>query len=199
MEQQKLTIRFAGEEDAAALAEIYRPYVEKTAITFEYEAPDQAEFARRIAHTLQRYPYLIAELDGTVVGYAYVGPLHSRPAYDWSVETSIYVAEGEHGHGTGRALYEKMETVLRLQNVVSVNACIAYPEKEDEYLTYASVRFHQKLGYTMVGQFHQCAYKFKRWYGMAWMEKSIAPRLEDQPPFRPFPCVREEAERLLAR
>ena len=109
MEQQKLTIRFAGEEDAAALAELYRPYVEKTAITFEYEAPDQAEFARRIAHTLQRYPYLIAELDGAVVGYAYVGPLHSRPAYDWSVETSIYVDQNKKHMGIGKKLHEALE------------------------------------------------------------------------------------------
>ena len=95
-------IRLATPEDAPALLAIYEPYVRQTAITCEYEVPSVEEFAGRIERTLKRYPYLVMELDGRPVGYAYVSPLNSREAYDWSVETSIYLAcDVRHG-GLGR-------------------------------------------------------------------------------------------------
>ena len=87
----EMIIRTASEADAPVLLEIYAPYVERTAITFEYEVPSVDEFASRIRNTLQKYPYLVAEKGGRILGYAYAGPFHDRPAYDWSVETSIYV------------------------------------------------------------------------------------------------------------
>lgn len=92
--KQAYSIRMAEEADAPALLDIYRPYVEQTAITFEYDVPTSAEFARRITATLQRYPYLVAEADGVPVGYAYAAPFKERAAYDWAVETSIYVRQG---------------------------------------------------------------------------------------------------------
>ena len=88
---KELSIRTASAEDAAGLLEIYRPYVEHTAITFEYEIPTVGEFEERITNTLKRYPYLVAEKDHEMVGYAYVSPFKERAAYDWSVETSIYM------------------------------------------------------------------------------------------------------------
>ena len=90
MEKNKLQIRVATKEDAEALLAIYAPYVEKTAITFEYEVPSIEEFRCRIQETLKKYPYLVAEKNGKIVGYAYAGAFHARPAYDWAVETSIY-------------------------------------------------------------------------------------------------------------
>ena len=84
---EKGIIRVATVEDAAQLLEIYRPYVEQTAITFEYEVPSVEEFRHRIATVLARYPYLVYEQDGKIFGYAYVGPFHERAAYDWAVET----------------------------------------------------------------------------------------------------------------
>ena len=89
----KIIIRTASAADAPALLAIYAPYVEQTAITFEYDVPAEAEFTRRIADTLQNYPYLVAEQDSVPVGYAYAGKFHERAAYDWSVETSIYVEQ----------------------------------------------------------------------------------------------------------
>lgn len=191
MMKDELTIRAAVPEDAAALLEIYGPYVEKTAITFEYEVPSAKEFADRIRTTLLKYPYLVAEYEGKPVGYAYVGPFHARPAYDWDVETSIYLDENAHGLGLGRRLYEALEAVLSEQGYLNLYACIAYPETEDQYLTKNSVRFHAHLGYRMVGEFKQCGYKFGRWYGMAWMEKMIGEHLKEQPPVKPFGSVRE--------
>ena len=97
-------IRPARPEDAAALLAIYAPYVEKTAVTFEYQPPSLEELAGRIRRTLARYPYLAAEREGRILGYAYAGPFHPRPAYCWSAEASIYVAEAARGSGVGGAL-----------------------------------------------------------------------------------------------
>ena len=94
-----LTIRFATPADAEALVAIYAPYILKTAITYEYEIPSVAEFARRIETYSAKYPYLVAELAGAPVGYAYACPLGSRPAFDWSVEAAIYIREDCKGMG----------------------------------------------------------------------------------------------------
>lgn len=123
----ELKFRMARPEDAEALLAIYAPYVEETAITFEYEVPAVEEFRARIAHTLATYPYIVAVEDNKIIGYAYVGRLHERAAYDWSVETSIYVDRSARKHGLGRQLYERLESILRAMNIISVNACIAYP------------------------------------------------------------------------
>lgn len=179
-------IRTARIEDAPALAAIYAPYVEKTAITFEYTPPAQEEFASRIRHTLERYPYLVAESEEGILGYAYAGAFHSRAAYDWAAEVSIYIRMDARRAGIGRQLYTALEAALKKQGILNANACIAYPEKEDAYLTKDSVRFHEKLGYRLVGQFHQCGYKFGRWYHMVWMEKLLGVHRSPPPPILPF-------------
>lgn len=168
-------IREVGLEDADKLAQIYAPYVTDTAITFEYEAPDKAEFEHRIQETTKKYPWLIAENDdGEVIGYAYVSAFKGRAAYDWSVETSIYVKQNGHNQGTGRLLYIELEKILKDMGITNVNACIACTDHEDPHLDNGSVAFHERLGYTLVGIFHKCAYKFGRWYDMCWMEKAIS-------------------------
>lgn len=195
----KLTFRVAQPEDAAALLAIYAPYVEETAITFEYEVPGVEEFRTRIAHTLATYPYIVAVEENKIIGYAYVGRLHARAAYDWSVETSIYVDRRARKHGLGRQLYERLEAILRAMNIISVNACIAYPgTNNDPYLNTNSPDFHAHLGYQLVGHFHACAYKFDRWYDMIWMEKWIAPHPAKPEAMIPFPKLPEEiVERCL--
>lgn len=184
-------IRTATVQDAAAILGIYKYYIENTAITFECIVPTVDEFAARIEKTLQKYPYLVYEQDGEIIGYAYAGPLNVRQAFDWSVECSIYVAHDKRGSGLGNKLYTALENALKLQNIINLSACIAYPEVEDEYLTRNSVGYHSHIGYTIVGEFHKCGYKFGRWYGMVWMEKHIAPHTAPKP-FRVFDDVREE-------
>lgn len=181
-------IRPATPDDAAALLRVYGPYVEKTAITFEYEVPTLEEFRRRIETTLVQYPYLIAQQAGEVVGYAYAGPFHTRAAYAWAVETSIYVRMDSKRQGIGGELHQALESVLKAQGYRNMNACIAVPEVEDEYLTRNSIQFHRHLGYNWVGAFPQSAYKFGRWYGTSWMEKPIGPHgtvTERPAPFLP--------------
>lgn len=186
MDKTNINIRVATVEDAKALLNIYAPYVTKTAITFEYEIPSIEEFANRIQQTLEKYPYLVAEIENEIVGYAYAGPFKSRAAYDWAVETSIYVSEKKQKMGIGKMLYEALENALQAQNILNLNACIGYPAEEDEYLTKDSVKFHERLGYRMVGEFHKCGYKFHRWYNMVWMEKHIGEHVENQPPVKTF-------------
>ena len=184
-----LTIRAAALEDAAALLAIYAPYVEKTAITFEYAVPSPGEFAGRIARTLERYPYLAAESEGEILGYAYAAPFKERAAYDWAVETTVYVREDVKRQGVGRELYGALERCLAAQGILNLNACIACPEREDEYLTRDSAEFHRRLGYRTAGEFRQCGCKFGRWYGMVWMEKHIGPHPADPPPVKSVPAV----------
>lgn len=183
-------IRVATLEDAKTLVEIYTPYVEKTVITFEYEVPSVEEFKGRMAHVLEKHPYLVAERDGEIVGYAYAGEFKSRAAYDWAVETTVYVREDQKNSGVGKALYMALEQILAEQNILNLNACIGYPEVEDEYLTKNSVQFHEHMGYRFVGEFYKCGYKFGRWYNMVWMEKHIGEHLDDQPAIKKFDDVR---------
>ena len=182
----EIIIKIADEKDAVELLEIYRPYVEKTAVTFEYDVPDVKEFSQRIKNIKQKYPYIKAVSDGKIVGYAYASVFKDRSAYDWSVETSVYVKEDCKKYGIGSLLYEKLEEILSLQGFLNVNACIAYTEKQDENLTNDSVYFHKKLGYSLVGEFHKCGYKFGKWYEMVWMEKFIGKHSDKPEKIVPF-------------
>ena len=180
MEIEKVTTK-----DAKQLLEIYAPYVENTAVSFEYEVPSLEEFRGRIRSISARYPYIKAAAeDGTILGYAYAGAFKPRAAYDWAVETTIYVRRECRGKGVGRALYEALERSLKGMGICNLNACIAYTSHQDPHLTNDSMYFHEKMGYKMVGTFHRCGYKFHTWYDMIWMEKLIAPHEQDQSPVR---------------
>ncbi len=195
--ENQFTIRKASVIDAPAILAIYRPYVQNTAITFEYTVPTILEFEDRIRNVLKRYPYIVAERTGTIVGYAYAGPFHERAAYDWAVETSIYVDENLRHTGLGKRLYNALEDILRIQGILNVNACIAYPDRddiEDRHLNTNSAEFHEHLGYRLVGEFHKCGYKFDRWYNMIWMEKSIGDHLENPPKVRAFEDIVSEVD-----
>lgn len=182
----EIIIKIADKKDAAELLEIYRPYVEKTAVTFEYDVPSVEEFSQHIKNIKQKYPYIKAVSDGKIVGYAYASVFKDRSAYDWSVETSVYVKEDCKKCGIGSLLYKKLEEILSLQGFLNVNACIAYTEKQDENLTNDSVYFHKKLGYSLVGEFHKCGYKFGKWYEMVWMEKFIGKHSDKPEKIIPF-------------
>lgn len=178
-----ISVRNASLEDAERLAEIYAYYVEKTAITFEYASPTAEEFAGRMKKIMEKYPYIVAEKDGVVMGYAYAHEFIDRAAYDHSCELTIYLAHGAEKCGMGRLLYESLEAALGKMGILNLYACIGYPETEDEYLNKNSAQFHEHLGFRTVGKFHNCGFKFGRWYDMIWMEKLIgehkwAPKLK---------------------
>ena len=170
-EASSIIIRDAVLADTEAMLSIYAPYIEKTAITFEVEVPSIEEFQRRVRHTQEKYPWLVAFCNDELLAYAYLGEFKGRAAYAHSAETSIYVRMNARGRGIGRALYHSLEEKAHGMGLLNLNACIAYKDAEDEYLTDASVRFHEKMGYVRCAHFHQCARKFGHWYDMIWMEK----------------------------
>ena len=170
---ENMIIRTATANDAEELLNIYAYYVENTAITFEYDVPTLEEFTQRIENTLKKYPYLVAEKDGEILGYAYAGVFKDRAAYDWSAETTIYLKQDAVKCGLGRMLYETLEKEMKKRGFLNLYACIGYPIDDDEYLTKNSAEFHAHLGFETVGEFHKCGYKFGRWYNMIWMEKII--------------------------
>ena len=170
---EDIIIRDATLEDARAILNIYRYYVENTAISFEYSVPSLEEFRMRMRHTLEKYPYLVIVSGNEIVGYSYAGPFKERAAYDWACEMTIYLRHDVQGQGFGRKLYSAMERALAKMGILNLYACIAYPETEDDYLTRGSALFHQHVGYVKTGHFHKCGYKFDRWYDMIWMEKIL--------------------------
>lgn len=174
-----LLIRTAKKEDAPLLAAIYRPYVEETDVTFELTAPDAAEFGRRMEKTLLRHPYLVAEEDGTLLGYAYASPLIDRRAADCAVEVSSYVRQDQRGKGVGKALLLALEDALRRQNVSLAAACITCPNPRSE-------AFYGALGYEVCGRFRRCAFKLGAWKDVVFMEKQLLPPSAVPKPFLPF-------------
>ena len=168
-----MNIRFVKETDAKDLLAIYATYVEHTAITFEYDVPSIEEFRSRIKDISSFYPYLVAEEDGVILGYAYASSFHPRAAYAWSAEVTIYLKPDTYGKGLGSQLYEQLEVYLVQMGITNINACIATTSKETPYLTNGSRYFHEKKGYQLVGTFHKSGYKFNQWFDMIWMEKMI--------------------------
>lgn len=186
-------IRLALPQDARQLREIYAPYVERTAISFETVPPTATAMLRRRDEIVKRYPYLVAEQDGALLGYAYAHPFVGRAAYDWSAEVTIYLRMDARHHGLGGRLYRLLEDITRAQGILNLNACIGVPKgADDEYLTHNSVDFHAHMRYTPVGTFHDSGYKFGRWYDMVWMEKMLGEHKTPAAPIRPFPEIRKD-------
>ena len=161
-----MNIRLAKPLDAAALLAIYAPYVENTAITFEYDVPTVEDFANRIEKTLKKYPYLVAEEDGLILGYAYASTYYARAAYDWAVELSVYVSQDARGKGVGSKLYDELEGLLDQMGYMHFLACISLPNQD-------SLAFHAKRGYQQVAHFPKIGYKFERWHDIVWLQKSL--------------------------
>lgn len=195
MSESEIRLRPVREEDAPAIAAIYAPYVRETAITFEYEPPDAAEFRRRIAAVAPKYPYLVAEQNGQVLGYAYTSAFRTRAAYGWIVEPSIYVRRDVRGHGLGSRFYRALEELSRAQGVQTICACVTWSPEPTPYWTDASIRFHHRLGYTLAGQLHRCGFKFGQWFGTCYFEKALGDYPADPAPLIPFPDLPAETLR----
>ena len=182
-----IIIRNAEKQEAGRLLEIYAPYVEETAVSFEYESPSREEFVSRMASIQREYPYLTAEKDGRIVGYAYASAFNPRPAYKHCATATIYLDRNYRRQGIGKELYRRLENILKKQNVYTLYACITVPEGEDPFLSHDSEQFHSHMGYRTKGIYQNCGYKFGRWYSVIWTEKELTQKPDAPEKFIPYP------------
>ena len=159
-------IRIATEADVPAILSVYAPYILTSTATFEYEVPSEAEFLRRFQTITSRFPWLVWEEDGEILGYAYASAPYERAAFAWCAEPSVYLRPQARGRGIAAALYTALEDILRIQGYQVLYALIT---AENE----ASLRFHEKQGYVRSVCFDSCGFKFGRWLGLIWMEKRL--------------------------
>jgi phosphinothricin acetyltransferase len=160
--------RVATLADAPAIAEIYAPYVRDTAITFEIDpAPDADEIASRMQRIGATYPWLVAAIDGEIVGYAYACENRTRAAYRWSVDAAVYLRASRHRRGIGRGLYERLLALLRAQGFVNAFAGITLPNAP-------SVGLHEAFGFRLIGVHRQVGWKLGAWRDVGWWQLAFA-------------------------
>jgi len=162
----ELSIRPATLEDAEAILAIYRPYIESTSITFEYEVPSEEEFRLRMKTICEKFPWLVCMVDGKTAGYAYASPHHERAAYQWNADLSVYVSNECQGMGIGTILYAALINLLKAQGFYNLYVLIAYPNKKSESL-------HRHFGFTDVGLYKNTGYKFGEWHDVLCMVKTL--------------------------
>jgi phosphinothricin acetyltransferase len=171
----KFIIRPITENDAGSALKIYKPYVLNTAITFEYEVPAVDEFLDRIKTNTAQYPWLVCLQHDKIMGYAYAGRHRYKTAYQWSPESTVYLAPEVHGRGIGRVLYETLFSILRLQGYFNVYAGVALPNEKSE-------GFHRALGFEEIGDFKKIGYKLGKWHDVKWFQLHLARHIDN-----PFP------------
>jgi L-amino acid N-acyltransferase YncA len=177
---RRMLIRLAREDDATPILAIYAPLVRETAISFEVEPPSPDELRRRIATTLETFPWLVAETDGFVAGFAYASLHRQRLAYQWAVDVSAYVHPDARRRGFGRALYRPLLALLTLQGFYGAFAGIALPNP-------GSVALHEAMGFEPVGVFRQVGYKLGAWRDVGWWQLELRRRGPAPSAARPLP------------
>ncbi|SOD99684.1 GNAT family N-acetyltransferase [Spirosoma fluviale] len=180
-----MTIRFAHPADAPAILAVYAPFITGSTITFEYEVPTLLEFASRIQTIQQQFPYLVAEEEGRVLGYAYASRHRDRPAYQWSVETSVYVHPSGHRRGIARQLYSMLFVLLRRQGYCNAYAGITSPNPPSEL-------FHQSMGFAYIGTYANIGYKMGSWHDVSWFQRVLQPHEPNPAP--PVPISHFQGE-----
>lgn len=175
-----MAIRMATVADVPDILAIYAPYVEKTAISFEYTVPTREAFTQRFLGITRQFPWLVWEADGQILGYAYGSLPFERAAYQWSCEASIYLHPDAHRKGIGKQLYAALESLLQQQGYRKVYAIITTANR-------ASVAFHEAVGYRLTATMPDCGYKFGQWHGTLWMEKEL--NRWENPPQEPIPIT----------
>ncbi|MGV3599392.1 MAG: GNAT family N-acetyltransferase [Bacteroidota bacterium] len=161
-----ISLRVARKEDADGILAIYSPFVKNTNTSFEYEVSEAADYMKRMEELMVKYPWLVAEVDGVVVGYTYASKHRDRIAYQWSAESSIYIHADYIGQGLASTLYNVLFDILAAQNLVNLYAGIAQPNEE-------STMFHVKMGFTPVGVYKKVGYKNGNWIDVVWLHRTL--------------------------
>ena len=159
-------LRITTEADVPAILDIYAPYILTSTATFEYDVPSGEEFLQRFRNITAQYPWLVWEEDGEMLGYAYASAPYTRAAFQWCAEPTVYLKPEARGKGIAVKLYAALEKLLKIQGYQVLYALITAEN-------IPSIRFHQKCGYTLRGDFPDCGFKFGRWLGLYWMEKQL--------------------------
>lgn len=179
-----MLIRHATPEDAAGCHEVYVPYADGTAVSFEDRAPSLGELRRRIERIGRTHAFLVAEDAGRIAGFAYAGEHRTRAAYRWATEVSVYLGDGYRGRGLGRALYEPLFALLEQQGYRMLLAGISLPNP-------ASVGLHTSLGFEQVGVYRRIGWKAGAWRDVIWLLRQLGPDTDEtEPPPSPGPPVR---------
>jgi phosphinothricin acetyltransferase len=165
-------IRRVTGDDAARVAEIYEPYVRETAVSFELEPPGAEEMRRRIESVTGRHPWLIIDDDGLALGYAYASPYRERPAYNWTVETTVYIDRERRGQGLGKALYAALLEELTSRGFVTAFAGITVPNPWSEAL-------HASVGFEQIGVLPRAGFKLGEWRDVAFWHRPLRPHTTD--------------------
>jgi phosphinothricin acetyltransferase len=173
------SIRPARLDDAAAIAEIYAPYVAESPISLEIAVPTAQQIAERMARLSPAYPWLVHEIGGVIVGYAYAGPHSERGGYRWSANATVYVARSYHRQGIGRALYARLLAILRMQGFHAAFGGITLPNA-------SSVGLHEACGFSLVGVYRQVGFKLGKWWDVGWWGRLLEEAPAEPPPLRPF-------------
>lgn len=161
-------IRVATPADVPEILELYAPYVQNTTCSFEYEPPTEIAFLERFLTITEKFPWLVWEEDGRILGYAYASAPFHRAAYSWCAEPSIYLRKEAWGRDIARRLYVALEELLRQQGFQVMYSLITEGNEN-------SLRFHEKCGYVTKTVLPNCGFKFGRWLGLVWMEKRLKP------------------------
>lgn len=167
MAESNLHIRPARDDDGAAVAAVYAPYVRDTAVSFELEPPSAEVMAERVNGTLSTHPWLIAEQGGEVVGYAYAGKHSQRAAYRWTVDVTVYVRRDERRTGVGRRLYQALLGTLQLQGFRSAFAEIVLPNP-------GSARLHEAMGFQHIGVHKDIGHKLGHWQDIGYWRLGLS-------------------------
>ncbi len=170
-------IRLIREDDITSVLDIYSYYVQNTIISFEYDVPSIEDFSKRIADTVQEFPWLVCLQDNKVIGYAYAHKHRFRSAYQWSPESTVYIAPDFHARGIGRLLYNTLFALLKLQGYFNVFAGVGLPNEK-------SVGFHKATGFEEIGIFKKIGYKHGNWHDTQWFQLQLSEHLIDPPPPR---------------
>jgi L-amino acid N-acyltransferase YncA len=180
------TIRLATVDDAEEVRGIYAPFCASDShVSFEFEPPTIEEMAQRISQTLERWPWLVFDDSGAILGYVYAGLHSGRAAYQWSVNVSAYIAEGRRGSGIARGLYTSLFAILKLQGYVNAYAGATLPNP-------ASVGLHSAMGFEPVGVYREVGFKAGKWHDTVWMQRALGER-----PSRPEPPLSLMEARVL--
>ena len=181
-------LRIAYDTDVPAILSIYAPYILSSTATFEYDVPTQADFLCRFQGITAQFPWLVWEEEGQVLGYAYASAPYTRAAFQWCAEPTVYLRPEARGRGIAAALYSALEKILKLQGYQVLYALITADNTP-------SVRFHEKTGYVLRGNFPDCGFKFGHWLGLYWMEKRLkSVEIPRNPPI-PWQMLMHDAQR----